>query len=269
MEWLSPRTASVLLAVVLLSGCFVEKEPDDAATADAGDVTADGTGTTGSASKATSSAGGKAGSTATPTDLAPALGNVSVNATGLTVTLTIAAMDAGNATPQWSAAFGDNATESGAMAPATQGNGTWVANVTHTYAAAGAYNITVTVSDGTSAVNQTLAVTVSDATAVVPMDPLRFTGSCTTGVAETVTHTFDVTPGQDFIHGTIGLGGGAVDIDWTLHDPSGGEADAAESFSVRSEGPLDADDPVAGTWSIKVTCYVGVAASYTADLTFH
>lgn len=260
--------AAVVLASVLFSGCFVEKgAPETQSQAD------DGTGST-----ATATGGPQGNSSGAP----PAVVDFTANATGLDVAFAFSASD-DNDTLTWTLSFGDNATSNGtfqagpsgnasASANQTAGNqaaGALLANATHTYAAPGTYNVTLTVSDGKQAANRTLSVEVtSGAPPGEPMEPLAFSGSCTTGVSESVTHVFTVTPGQPLIHATIAIGGGGVDLDWYLIDPAGSEVDSATSFSARSEGPLDAESPVAGDWSIEVTCFLGAAASYSIQVAF-
>lgn len=259
---------AVLLASVLSSGCFVEEDdPSTQSTSEdagAGSSSATGTGKSGTGTGAAPGGGSP-----------PVIGNASVNVTGLEAAFTLVATDGDNDTLSWSLAFGDNATANGTFQPGVVVNATampqgrvQVANATHAYAAAGTYNATLTVSDGRTAVNRTLTVTVAAGVASEPMAPLAFSGSCTTELDETVDHVFTVTPGQALIHATIAIGGGGVDIDWAIIDPSGNEADAGTSFTPRGEDPLDVAAPAAGDWTIQVTCFLGAAASYDIDVTF-
>lgn len=262
--------AAVVLASVLFSGCFVEKgDPETQSQADDG--------TRSSTATATGAPGANASGSA------PAVVDLTANATGLDVAFAFSASAADNGTLTWTLAFGDNATANGTFQAAPSGNasasanqtagnqaaGALLANATHTYAAPGTYNVTLTVSDGKQAANRTLSVEVTGgAPPGEPMEPLALSGSCTTGASESVTHVFTVTPGQPLIHATITVGGGGVDLDWYLFDPAGSEVDSATSFSARSEGPLDAESPVAGDWSIEVTCFLGAAASYNIQVAF-
>lgn len=273
MEWLSVRALSVVLAVVLVSGCFVEKDPGTVGTDDAGEAGAAATGTTGSASEATNSAGGKAGSTGSAaTGAAPVLGDLSLNLTGLEAVFTITASDADNDTVTFVLDFGDNTTANGTLAPANataaDAPASLVAEVPHTYAAAGEYNATLTLSDGTSTVNATLAVSVTGGAAAVPMEPISMSGSCT--MPNSGFHEFEVLPGQAFIHGVLDPGLTAIDLDWTIFDPSGSEKDSGGDFDPidGGESDLDVQAPVAGLWSIEVNCFAGAAASYDFTLTF-
>ena len=185
-----------MVSLVLLSGCFVEKDDGDAAT-DAAAAVASGT---------SSGAPAKAGSPSGP-GAVPAIDNVTSNVTGLQVTLAISAHDDSGLNVTYSVAFGDNATANGTLAKGVAVNQTvqpqhaaLVGNATHVYAAAGTYNVTVTVSDGKASANRTVAVTVADAAPTgPPMDPITMSGSCT---MDDASHTFEVTPGQAIIHGT-------------------------------------------------------------------
>lgn len=265
---------AMMLASVLFSGCFVEK---GAETQSGSDDSSSGTGSAAATTTTGASTGNLTGSV-------PAIDGFTPNATGLEVAFAFSASDADNDTLSWTLDFGDNVTANGTFQAAPPGNasastnqtvaanqtaGALLANATHAYAAPGSYNVTLTVSDGKLAANRTLVLNVTGgAPPSEPMEPLAFSGSCTTEVSESVTHVFTVTPGQPLIHATITVGGGGVDLDWYLIDPSGGEADAAESFSVRSEGPLDAEAPAPGDWSIRVTCFLGAAASYNIKVAF-
>lgn len=258
--------------MLLLAGCTVTPEEVDAAAGEA-------TKAAESFSKSSTQTheNHEDGSGVTHVGSAPELLNVSAALDGLTATWTLRAEDADNDTLTWSMDFGDNATANGTFERAPEvdesvtptGNSSLQAVVNHTYALAGTYNVTVVISDGTDAVNQTLELIVAEAAPpAVPMDPLTFTGSCTTGAAETVQHTFDVTPGQARIYATITIGGGGVDIDWYLLDPAGSEKASGTSFTVRGENPLETASPIAGTWTFEVACFLGAAASYTINAEF-
>lgn len=251
--------------MLLLSGCFVEEDPE----ADLDDV-AEALGT----SDGSTTAGKPAGTTAAGS--VPVLADVLLNVTGLDVVFTITADDAENDTVTWVMDFGDNETANGTMVRTVEvdesvrptGNSSLVANVTHTYANAGKYNVTVTLTDSSGSANRTVPVeTGAGSPPVTPMEPMALSGSCTSEVSDG-SHTFDVLPGQARILASITVGGGGIDLDWYIYDPSGAQADGAESFTVRAEGDLEVEAPAAGAWTIEVACFAGVAASYDIDLVF-
>lgn len=175
MRWF-PAVAFTLL---LLAGCSsdppaVETQGTDAA----------GTGTATDAPSATATStrtGTGAPAAAGP---AAAVRNLTANATGLTVAF---AFD--GAGTSWTLSFGDGNATNGTALPG-------IAN--HTYAAAGAYNATLTVRSGASVANRTIAV---NATAGASSGPLAlllqesFSGSLPADGATTAAHTFTVPAG--------------------------------------------------------------------------
>lgn len=251
---------SVLCLASSLSGCLLEGEEEPKA---------DILGQDPASKSRTGSASGNASS-----DGAPSIANLTTNITGLVVELGIVALDADGQNLTYTASFGDNATGNGSLARAPANTtgvpaGGFTASTNHTYAAPGVYNITVTVSDGTRTANRTLSINVTDDAAgpVVAQEPLTLSGSCSTG-ADDAPHTFDVLPGQPILVASIDIGGGGIDLDWSLLDPTGDEADGAASFTVAAEEDLTAEAPVEGTWSIAVTCFLGAAASYDIAVRF-
>ena len=253
------RAFVAIAFALMLSGCVVEKDADAVAQ----DV-ADAIG------KASSGTGAPAA------NRLPIAGALAYNATDLDVSFVLAATDADGDALSWVLHFGDNSSANGtftAVANATSNTTAataYAANTTHAYATGGVYNLTLVVGDGKGFANRTYNLTLAPAAPpVVPMEPLSFSGSCTTGSDETQAYPFDVSAGQAFIHGELSVGGGGIDLDWVLLDPSGSEASSGNSFTPRGEDPLDVEAPAAGTWTVEVTCYVGLAASYDFTLTFN
>lgn len=157
---------ALLLFGLLLSGCVAEDPP--AAPADgSSDATDDeSTNTTLSAAPASDQPADDEASAASNTsaNAAPAITNFTANASGLNVTFTFAAMDSDNDTLTYTLAFGDNSTN----ATGSLANGT--ANVTYLFAAAGAYNITLVVSDGDLGANQTLSLNLTAGKSIVAQE---------------------------------------------------------------------------------------------------
>ena len=131
---------ALLLAGMLLSGCVDANEKDapvdtpaeaDFTAAD-GNTAADGE---------TTSDGNTAAPPATGTNTAPAIGAFTFNAT-----------DADGDDLTYTLAFGGN--ETNATGALVNGTG----NATHLFAAAGSYNVTLTISDGKLSVNRSLAL---------------------------------------------------------------------------------------------------------------
>lgn len=259
--------AAALLVSVGASGCFVAEDDPETQGDSAGDGTTSRTGTAGPGpSSATTTWTGTAPAGAAGS--APVVVNFTANATGLDVTFTFTGTDAENGTISWTLSFGDNASANGTLAAPANGTGPAQASANHTYASEGAYNATLTLSDGASSVNQTITVTVAAAAAGgPPMEPITMSGSCTMDTKE---HAVDVLPGQAFMRGTISPGPTGVDLDWAFLDPSGAEKDAGGDFDPidGGEGDLEVLTPVAGTWTVEVTCFIGAAASYEFTLTF-
>lgn len=238
------------------SGCFVEEDlPTEDEVRDAIDdhmSSGSGSKAPGKASTATNKTTGNAHTAA------PAVANLTVDVRNGTAPLTVVFNITGNGT-SWVLDLGDNSTANGTSLPAT---------FEHTYEAAGVYvaNLTV-IGPGGNATSSVPIEVLGDA-ASEPMAPMAFSGSCTTEVSHDVSHTFTVTPGQARIFATIDIGGGGIDIDWALLDPSGAEKDAGTSFTIAGEDPLETTEPDAGTWSIQVTCFLGAVATYDIDVVF-
>lgn len=259
------RLALAITALLALSGCVVSEDDLDAAANEAANQLED-------ADFGSASANQAAGDAAS---VLRALSNVSTNVTGLNVTVSFSAD--GDGTLTYDVAFGDNSSENGTMDVRAvevdenvtpTGNYSYVVTLSHAYDGPGTYNITVAVAAGNFSLERTLNVTVAEpAPPVVPMEPMDMSGTCTTGVNDGM-HTFDVTYGQARILASIDIGGGGVDLDWYLIDPSGTEQAAADSFSAASEGDLEVEGPAAGTWTIEVACFLGVAASYDIHIEF-
>ena len=147
----------VLLAVALaLSGCAEKKDTDGDGDASSSTSTSrSGTG---------SGVGGNASTNQPPT------ARLTANSTGdvpLNVTFALNVTDNDGDALSWTLSFGDNATENGTF-PARLGNLSrpfaHAANVTHAYAAGGAYNATLSVSDGKATTNVTLRLNVTAGT---------------------------------------------------------------------------------------------------------
>jgi hypothetical protein len=256
------------------SGCFVaEDDPGTDAAADAAETTGSGPGSaSGTSSRPASTKTGNG----TAVGSAPVLGDVSVNATGLSALFTILASDADNDTLTFTIAFGDNATANGTLAPATGANataGTLLGNVTHDYAEAGTYNATIAVSDGKSAVNQTVAVVVASAVAGTQA-PLTISGEVqclptivVNGHRGGGAHEFEVLAGQATMVLTLTYTDGDFnDLDYTVTSPGG---DATVSDEGGPEPPVTVDGPEAGVWKLAVKGYSCVSSlKYTMDITF-
>ena len=255
------RAIVAIALALMLSGCVVEKDADAVAQDVADAIT-----------KASSGTGAPAA------NRLPIAGALAYNATGLNVSFILAATDHEGDALSWVLHFGDNSSANGtflAVANATS-NATaataYAANATHAYASDGVYNLTLIVGDGTGFSNRTYNLTLAPAAApVVPMEPLSFEGSCTTFADEVVSFPVEVLAGQAFIHGVLSAGLTAADLDWALIDPSGTTVAAPGNFDPidGGEGDLEADAPVAGAWTVEVTCFAGVAASFDFTLTFN
>lgn len=260
--------ASVLLLSLAASGCFVE-EDDPETQEDAGSAapskTATGPAKPGTGSK-TPAAGAATGSL-------PQLLNVSTNLTGLAADFTITAQDADNDTLTYSIAFGDNKSANGTLAPQANATaGTVGATVSHTYEVAGAFNVTVTVSDGTSSDNRTFSVVTGAAGAL--QEPLHLEGTveCLPTVVRNGElagglHEFEVLPGQGSMLITFTYDDGEFnDLDYTATDAAGDGHEAAEAGP---EPPMTIDGPAAGAWTIDVIGYSCLLdLDYTIDITF-
>jgi hypothetical protein len=158
-------------------------------------------------------------------------------------------------------------------------NGTVLpASVNHTFAAAGTFNVTFTLSDGKVEAVTTLSIAIAADGAEAggfgpPQPPVTFSGMVigagSAGPLGTSTHVFDVQPRQKLIHAVIDYGTAcAGDIDWALLDPTGASVDSSASFEPLSEGALDAEAPMPGAWSVVVEAYAAACEDYTVTVTF-
>ena len=259
---LRPLVAVTL--ALLLSGCFVEKDPEATAqeVADAPTASASGSSTSGA-----------------PANNSPQPGNLTFNATGLEVAFVLEASDPDGDALTWTLTFGDNASANGTFAAGAAANqsvepvrAVQAANATHAYAQAGNYSVTLVVSDGKASANRTYDLTLAPAAA--PQEPIRLEGSVVclptilvNGELAGDSQSFDVLAGQRTMTLTFDFGTGDVDdLDYTLTGPSG---DATESAEGGPEPPMTVAAPAAGTWTLDVTGYSCAGeASYTMDVTF-
>lgn len=155
---LKPVLAVVLLSALALAGCSGDGGDDGKATS-------------------TSTSGSRSSSSATPTVAPnhPPSGSLSasVQAGGvpLQVNFTVAGTDPDGDAVNWTLAFGDGNSTTGADLPG---------NATHTYTAAGAYNATLTLDDGR---NQTAYSVAVNATAAADTASQQVSGEWTAGAA--------------------------------------------------------------------------------------
>ncbi len=119
---------------------------------------------------------------------------------------------------------------------------------------------------------------------VMPSEPAYVDPCIGAAVQETVTltgsnlapgdgtdHPFELMPCQNKLIATISMGGGTVDNDWFLYNPSGSEMGSGTSFTVRGENGITVDGAaklVPGEWKFMVENFAGAAASYTITVTF-
>ena len=152
------RRMKILLALLLatalvLSGCAQKKDDDDGAAASSST----------SSSQSMTGTGGSVGGNLSTNQ--PPSATLTANSTGgLNVTFALNATDNDGDALTWSLDFGDNATQNGTF-PARLGNASkpfaHAANVTHLYDAGGAFNVTLTLSDGKATTNVSLALNVT------------------------------------------------------------------------------------------------------------
>ena len=153
------RTLLVTMIVLglALSGC-AEKKKDDGG---------DGPSTTTTTTSSTATTTGIKGNVSTNQ---PPTATLLANATGavpLNVTFVLNATDNDGDALTWTLSFGDTASQNGTF-PAALGNASkpfqHTANVTHLYASGGAYNATLSLSDGKATTNVTLRLNVTAGT---------------------------------------------------------------------------------------------------------
>lgn len=149
------------------------------------------------------------------------------------------------------------------------------ATVNHTYTEPGTFNATYTLSDGLLEAQASLTFNVTAAAEryAETQAPITITGAATgvlgQGAPGSTDHPFDIQEGQRIVRAAIDYGAACGgDIDWSLLDPNGAEADAAASGSLTGEDPLESPDPAAGTWTIRTEAFSSACASYTVTVSF-
>lgn len=256
------RAVLSVVALLMLSGCMVEKDPDAVAQEVERAIDA--------ASKTPSTA---------PANNAPVLGNTSAVANGLTVLVSIAATDLDGDALTWTLSFGDNSSANGTLAPAANATGNTTArslagNATHDYAAPGTYNLTLAVTDGKATANRTLNVTVADLAAPA-QDPIHIEGSVSClptivlggGVSDDE-QVFAVLAGQRTMTVTLTYAEdyGVEDIDLVATSPGGKDTTSEEAGP---EPPMVIDAPEAGDWTLTAIAYSCMGSlDYTFDIAF-
>lgn len=141
----------VLVLVVAFAGCVTKKDDKGEGGDDGG--AGSGSGTTGSATRSTTrstTASGTQGTNGTGSDNHPPTASMTANGTGAapaSVVFLLNGTDADGDALAWALAFGDGNATNGTSLPA---------NVTYAYPQPGAYNATLTVSDGKATTNVTL-----------------------------------------------------------------------------------------------------------------
>ncbi len=146
--------ATMIVLALALSGCAEKKKDDD--ESDSSSTSHSGTDSGGVGGNVSSNHPPAATMTANGTADAP-----------LNVTFLLNATDSDGDAMAWTLAFGDGASANGTFAGALNRTllaGPQLANATHLYAAGGAYNATLTVSDGKATTNVTLKLNLTAGT---------------------------------------------------------------------------------------------------------
>lgn len=146
------RLAVVALVLMLaFAGCVSKKDEGDGGDADdGGDGTGARTGRTSRSTTGSATATGTSGSNGTAAENHPPTASMTANGTGAapaSVSFLLNGTDADGDALTWALAFGDGNATNGTSLPA---------NVTYAYPQPGAYNATLTVSDGKATTNVTL-----------------------------------------------------------------------------------------------------------------
>lgn len=251
--------AVALFALTGLSGCL-EGEQDPSTVSTGGSAS---TSTSGSASTSPTNASAPAAANVTgddeegnrtATNQAPVVGSYGYNATGLTVVVSFNASDPDGDALSYTISFGDGSTN------VTGTNST--GNATHAYAAAGAYNVTLVVSDGDLTVNRTLQVNVTTPASLGPIDKRSCSGYLGTN------------PAGLSINGAVSIGGcqfGSISAPMTVHalaGTGGCKHDASPTGSSTGYGtPVTKGATFPKGAAFRLICDVGVA-TFSGTLEF-